>query len=147
MKNPPVGIKSSATPISRSPATAARARRSAISSRVFGVGPQIGVIFPVGEMQGYLNVKGYKEFEAEHRPEGWNLWVTFAVSPEPPKPAAPARRSPPPCDKCRFCAVSPFPSLRVSCGIALRSPVNGQARFFSVKFDADRNSASFSAFS
>ena len=63
-------------------------------SRVFGVGPQIGVIFPVGEMQGYLNIKGYKEFEAEHRPEGWNLWVTFAVSQEPPKPAASVRRSP-----------------------------------------------------
>jgi hypothetical protein len=62
-------------------------------SRVFGVGPQIGFLFPVGEMQGYLNIKGYKEFETEHRPEGWNLWVTFAISPEPPKPAAPVRRA------------------------------------------------------
>jgi hypothetical protein len=39
-------------------------------SRVFGVGPQIGYLFPVGDMQGYLNLKGYKEFGAEHRPEG-----------------------------------------------------------------------------
>src|SRR5262249_27584370 len=28
-------------------------------SRVFGVGPQIGFLFPVGDMQGYLNLKGY----------------------------------------------------------------------------------------
>lgn len=63
-------------------------------SRVFGVGPQIGFIFPVGEMQGYLNLKGYKEFEAENRPEGWSFWLTFAVSPEPPKPTTPVGRSP-----------------------------------------------------
>jgi hypothetical protein len=50
-------------------------------SRVFAVGPQIGFIFPVGEMQGYLNLKAYKEFAAENRPEGWNGWLTLAVSP------------------------------------------------------------------
>lgn len=49
-------------------------------SRVLGVGPQIGFIFPVGNMQGYLNFKGYKEFAAENRPEGWNAWVTFSIS-------------------------------------------------------------------
>jgi len=32
-------------------------------------------------MQGYLNLKGYKEFGAEHRAEGWNAWLTFAISP------------------------------------------------------------------
>jgi hypothetical protein len=50
-------------------------------SRVFAIGPQIGFLFPVGDMQGYLNVKGYKEFSAENRAEGWNAWVTFAISP------------------------------------------------------------------
>lgn len=58
-------------------------------SRVFGAGPQIGYIFPAGDKQGYLNLKGFKEFGAEHRPEGWNVWLTFAVSPKPPMPAAP----------------------------------------------------------
>lgn len=60
-------------------------------SRVFGVGPQIGFLFPVGDLQGYLNLRGYKEFAAEHRPEGWNAWVTFALSPTPPshEPAKP----------------------------------------------------------
>lgn len=58
-------------------------------SRVAGIGPQIGFLFPVGDMQGYLNVKGYKEFAAENRPEGWNFWLSFALSPRAPEPAAP----------------------------------------------------------
>lgn len=61
-------------------------------SRVAGIGPQVGFIFPVGDMQGYLNFKGYREFAAENRPEGWNAWVTFAISPAPPPAAVPARR-------------------------------------------------------
>jgi hypothetical protein len=58
-------------------------------SRVIGIGPQIGFIFPVGNMQGYLNVKGYKEFDEEHRAAGWNGWVTFAISPPAPSPPPP----------------------------------------------------------
>jgi hypothetical protein len=50
-------------------------------SRAIGIGPQIGFIFPVGNRQGYLNFKGYKEFDATNRPEGWIAWVTFAISP------------------------------------------------------------------
>jgi hypothetical protein len=55
-------------------------------SRVAGVGPQIGYIFPVGDMQGYVNLKGYKEFDAQNRPEGWNTWLTFSLSPKAPEP-------------------------------------------------------------
>jgi hypothetical protein len=62
-------------------------------SRVFGIGPQMGYLFPVGDMQGYLNLKGYGEFGAKNRPEGWNLWLTFAVSPAAhPAPQPPLRR-------------------------------------------------------
>ncbi|MET3906896.1 hypothetical protein ABID59_001227 [Bradyrhizobium sp. S3.3.6] len=57
-------------------------------SRVAGVGPQAGFLFPVGDMQGYLNLKGYWEFAAENRPSGWNTWVTFAISPAAPEPAS-----------------------------------------------------------
>ncbi len=46
-------------------------------SRVVGIGPQAGLIFPFGDMQGYLNVKGYKEFDAENRARGWNTWLTL----------------------------------------------------------------------
>jgi hypothetical protein len=49
-------------------------------SRVFGIGPQLGYLFPVGDMQYYLNLKAYGEFNAEHRPSGWNVWLTFSVS-------------------------------------------------------------------
>jgi hypothetical protein len=61
-------------------------------SRVIGVGPQIGYIFPVAGMQGYLNLKGYGEFDNDNRPAGWNVWLTFVLSPAPPSSAS----SPPP---------------------------------------------------
>jgi hypothetical protein len=54
-------------------------------SRVLGVGPQIGYLFPVGNMQGYLNLKGYGEFDAANRPSGWNTWLTFSISQAPPE--------------------------------------------------------------
>lgn len=50
-------------------------------SRVAGVGPQIGYLFPAGDLQGYLNLKGYYEYEAENRPRGWNVWLSLAISP------------------------------------------------------------------
>ncbi len=52
-------------------------------SRVIGVGPQMTLIFPVGKMQGYLNLKAYGEFDAQDRPSGWNAWLTFSLSPAP----------------------------------------------------------------
>ena len=45
-------------------------RVGCIQSQVVVVGPQIGFIFPVGDMQGYINLKGYKEFAAENRADG-----------------------------------------------------------------------------
>ena len=61
-------------------------RVGSFESRVFGIGPQIGYVFPLdSDYQGYLNLKGYKEFDAEHRAEGWNLWLTFSISPAPPQ--------------------------------------------------------------
>jgi hypothetical protein len=58
-------------------------------SRVIGVGPQVGYIFPLGDMQGYLNLKGYGEFDAHDRPSGFNVWLTFAISPAAPMQSAP----------------------------------------------------------
>jgi hypothetical protein len=57
-------------------------------SRVFGVGPQIGYSFPVGDMQGSLSLRGYGEFGAANRPSGWNTWLTFTISPTAPAPVA-----------------------------------------------------------
>ncbi len=60
-----------------------------IESRVAGVGPQAGYIFPVGGMQGVVNLKAYVEFDNHDRPDGWNTWVTFSISPPAPPTASP----------------------------------------------------------
>ena len=52
----------------------------AFQSRVIGVGPQAGYSFAVGGLAVDLGLRGYKEFDAVNRPEGWNFWVTVAVS-------------------------------------------------------------------
>jgi hypothetical protein len=67
-------------------------RVGCFQSQVLGIGPQIGFLFPVGDMQGYLNVKAYGEFAAENRPAGFNTWVTFSIS--PPAPGAPPTTKP-----------------------------------------------------
>ena len=53
-------------------------------SRVIGVGPQATYLFPIGGMQGYLNLKAYGEFDGHARPDGWNAWVTLSFSPSEP---------------------------------------------------------------
>ena len=62
-------------------------------SRIFGVGPQIGYNFPVGDMQGFLGLRGYGEFGAANRPSGWNTWLTFSISPNAPAAIAPTKHS------------------------------------------------------
>lgn len=59
-------------------------RVGCFQSQVFGVGPQLTYLFPIGSMQGYLNLKAYKEFDSQNRPDGWNAWLTFAISPAAP---------------------------------------------------------------
>jgi hypothetical protein len=52
---------------------------------VIGIGPQIGYVFPIdAKHEGYLNLKAYGEFDADHRADGWNVWLTFAISPAAP---------------------------------------------------------------
>jgi hypothetical protein len=59
-------------------------RVGAFESRVIGVGPQVGYLFPVGDLQGYLNFKAYGEFDPQHRASGVNVWLTFGISPAAP---------------------------------------------------------------
>jgi hypothetical protein len=64
------------------------AKLGEFKGRVAGIGPQIGFLFPVsGSDNGYLNLKRYKDFAAENRPEGWTAWVTLAISRAPLAPA------------------------------------------------------------
>jgi hypothetical protein len=68
-------------------------RVGAFESRVFSAGPQLGYIFPIAGKQGFLGLKSYFEFGAKNRPEGWNTWLTFAISDALPTPGSAA---PPP---------------------------------------------------
>ena len=62
-------------------------------SRMFAIGPQFGYLFPVGDMQGCLNLKAHAEFAAENRAAGWNIWVTFSIPPmAPTSRVTPTRR-------------------------------------------------------
>ena len=61
-------------------------RVGCFQSQVVGVGPQIGFLFPVGDMQGYLNLKAYGEFAAENRPV-----AGMPGSPSPSRRRRPAR--------------------------------------------------------
>ncbi|WP_305646078.1 transporter [Nitrosomonas sp.] len=48
-------------------------------SRVGGIGPQAGYQFTIGKREVHLNIRGYKEFDAQNRPEGWNAWLTLTI--------------------------------------------------------------------
>jgi len=48
-------------------------------SQVSAIGPQVGYFFPVGGQKWFVNLKGYYEFDARHRTEGWNAWLTLAI--------------------------------------------------------------------
>ncbi len=60
-------------------------------SRVLGLGPQLGYIFPIGDNQAFVGVKGYGEFDAANRPSGWNTWLTFSISEAAPKTVTPTK--------------------------------------------------------
>jgi hypothetical protein len=59
--------------------------------RVLGAGPQVGYIFPMGDMKGFLGLKVFGEFDASNRPSGWNSWLTFSISQAAPTEAAPSQ--------------------------------------------------------
>jgi hypothetical protein len=67
------------------------AKLGPFESRVIGIGPQIGYLFPIAGMQGYVNLKAYGEFDARHRPSGWNAWLTLSISPAAPAAATAAK--------------------------------------------------------
>jgi len=48
-------------------------------SKVSAIGPQAGWFFKRGEQRWSVNLKGYFEFGARNRPDGWNAWLTLAM--------------------------------------------------------------------
>jgi hypothetical protein len=64
-------------------------------SRVVSVGPQIGYFFPIGNQQGYINLKAYPEFAVQNHLSGINAWLTFVISPKAAEPPPPRLGRPP----------------------------------------------------
>ena len=57
----------------------AGAQLGGFESRVAGVGPQLGYLFPVGDQKWYVNLKAFDEFDAKNRPSGWNAWLVVVI--------------------------------------------------------------------
>ena len=67
-------------------------RVGCFQSQVVGIGPQIGFLFPVGDMQGYLNFKAYGEFAMQI---GHRAGIPGSPSPSRrPRPERLRRQSP-----------------------------------------------------
>jgi hypothetical protein len=54
-------------------------------SSVGSVGPQIGYVFDVADRSIFANLRGYKEFAAEHRLEGFAIILTVSIPLSPTK--------------------------------------------------------------
>lgn len=63
-----------------SPDSGPGAQLGAFESRVSGAGAQIGYALTLGRASVDLNLRGYKEFDAQYRPEGWNVFLTVSLS-------------------------------------------------------------------
>lgn len=55
------------------------AKLGSFRSRVAGIGPQIGHFFAAADRKFYISLKGYYEFDANHRPDGWNTWISLLI--------------------------------------------------------------------
>jgi hypothetical protein len=48
-------------------------------SHVASIGPEVGYVFKMGKQTGYLNLRGYWEFWAQNRLEGYTLFATISL--------------------------------------------------------------------
>jgi len=48
-------------------------------SRVAAVGPEVGYAFSAGGLQWYANLRGYSEFWAENRLQGYAIFATLSI--------------------------------------------------------------------
>jgi hypothetical protein len=62
------------------------AKLGPFESRVIGIGPQIGYLFPIAGVQEYVNLKAYGELEAHNRPSAGTRGSRFRSRPRLPPP-------------------------------------------------------------
>jgi hypothetical protein len=60
--------------------TGTGARLGDFKSQIYGIGPQFGAFFKIGEQKWYMNLKVMHEFAAKNRPTGWNGWVSLTTA-------------------------------------------------------------------
>ena len=57
----------------------AGAKLGPFKSRVASIGPQVGYLFELGGRPAYLNLRGYWEFWAQNRLEGYAIFATLSI--------------------------------------------------------------------
>jgi hypothetical protein len=62
------------------PDSGAGAVLGGFEARVNGIGPQMGYSFSTQEVAFEIELRGYKEFDAVNRPEGWNIGFVVSMS-------------------------------------------------------------------
>ena len=55
------------------------AKLGSFKSRVASIGPQVGYAFTIGGQPAYANLRGYWEFEAKNRVEGYAVFATLVI--------------------------------------------------------------------
>ena len=55
------------------------AKLGPFKSKVAAIGPQLGYAFTIGGMPAYANLRGYWEFEAKNRVEGYAVFATLVI--------------------------------------------------------------------
>jgi hypothetical protein len=65
------------------------AKLGSFKSRVASIGPEFGYAFTIGGLPAYANLRGYWEFWAENRLEGYSVFATLVI-PLGPRPATAA---------------------------------------------------------
>lgn len=70
-----------------SPDTGGWVRLGDFRSSVADAGPQVGWSYASGALGFDVNIRGYKEFAAQNRPEGWNAYLNVSVGRVPRRKA------------------------------------------------------------
>jgi hypothetical protein len=55
------------------------AKLGPFKSRVASIGPQVGYLFKIGGLPAYANLRGYWEFWAQNRLEGYAIFATLSI--------------------------------------------------------------------
>lgn len=59
--------------------TGTGAKLGAFKSRVAAIGPEVGYAFTIGGLPAYANLRGYWEFWAQNRLEGYTVYATLSI--------------------------------------------------------------------